>query len=236
MFADQGSWDIRCEWGPRGLAALAPTSDVVILVDVMSFSTCVSVGTSRGAEIYPWRCRDASAADFARSIGAELAGTRKAGGYSLSPTSLSSLPAGARLVLPSPNGATLSLAAGQVPLLAGCLRNARTVAEAAMRIGRRIAVIPAGERWREDGSLRPAFEDLVGAGAIIQHVKGGRSPEARSALAAFQGVRSDLKATLAACASGLELTEMGYAHDLAWMADLDADEVAPRFSEGAYRA
>ena len=93
MFTDQEGWDIRCEWGPQGLAALAPSSDVVILVDVMSFSTCVSVGASRGADVYPWRCRDGSAADFARSIGAELAGPRRAGGYSLSPTSLASLPA-----------------------------------------------------------------------------------------------------------------------------------------------
>ena len=79
--------------------------------------------------------------------------------------------------MPSPNGATLSLATGDRPTFAGCLRNARAVAQALQRYGRRIGVVPAGERCK-DGSLRPAVEDLLGAGAIIQHLPGTRSLEA----------------------------------------------------------
>ena len=41
---------------------------------------------------------------------------------------------------------------------------------------------PCGERWMADSSLRPAFEDLVGAGAIIRHLWGTTSPEARLSL------------------------------------------------------
>jgi 2-phosphosulfolactate phosphatase len=86
-----------------------------------------------------------------------LAGTnRSQPGYTLSPASLRSLPMGSSLVLPSPNGATLALATGSTPTFAGCLRNARAVAEAASRHGRRVAVVASGERWA-DGSLRPAF-------------------------------------------------------------------------------
>lgn len=38
-----------------------------------------------------------------------------------------------------------------------------------MKLGRTVAVIPAGERWA-DGSLRPAIEDLLGAGAFIREL------------------------------------------------------------------
>ena len=39
MTFDQTEYDIRCEWGPQGIAQLAPDSDAVIIVDVMSFTT-----------------------------------------------------------------------------------------------------------------------------------------------------------------------------------------------------
>ena len=72
-------------------------------------------------------------------------------------------------MLPSPNGSTLSLATAETPTLAGCLKNCRTVALAAVTYGNRIAVIPAGEKW-PDGSLRPSFEDFIGAGAVIRYL------------------------------------------------------------------
>ena len=98
--------------------------------------------------------------------------------YSLSPAGLLEIPAGTRLVLPSPNGSTLSLATRGTPTLAGCLRNSRSVAAYAGRLGRRVAVIPCGERW-PDGSLRPAVEDLVGAGTIISRLRGSKSSMGR---------------------------------------------------------
>ena len=111
MNFDQADFEIRCEWGLRGLRALAPISDVVIIVDVLSFSTALDVATSRGAVIYPYRFKDATAAAYAASIQAELASAGRGPGYSLSPASLQSIEAGTRLVLPSPNGAALAFAA-----------------------------------------------------------------------------------------------------------------------------
>ena len=156
MYFDQANFDLRCEWGQQGIKHLATTSDVVIIVDVLSFSTCVEIATSRGATVFPYRWRDHTAREFAQTIDAELAEKRGTSRYSLSPESLLQINNGTRLVLPSPNGATLSLATGTTLTLAGCLRNCRAVALAAQHYGRSITIVPAGERW-PDGSLRCLF-------------------------------------------------------------------------------
>ena len=239
MYTDQTFDDVRCEWGERGVAALAPASDVNIIVDVLSFSTCVAVATGRGAMVYPFAGE--GAAEFAQAHDALLAAPgRPRQGYSLSPHSLLTLPGGARLVLPSPNGATLTLAARRAApsavILAVCLRNAAAVAGAAAGLGRRVAVIAAGERWPGDGSLRPAVEDGAGAGAIIAQLRGTRSVEAQAALAVFAAARADLPGFLRRAGSGRELIERGFAEDVALAAELDADAGAPQLMAGGYYA
>jgi 2-phosphosulfolactate phosphatase len=233
MTFTQAEFDIRLEWGEQGVNLLAPISDVVIIVDVLSFSTSVEIATSRKAVVYPYRWKDESAQEFARSIGAELAQKHRNAGFSLSPKSLLNIPMGTKLVLPSPNGATLTLATGETPTLAGCLRNARAVAEAAKKYGNRIALVPAGERW-PDGSLRPSFEDLVGAGAIVNYLDGNCSPEAEAARSAFLAAESELIDLLLQCGSGKELIERGYKEDVNLAAGLNVSECVPALQEGAY--
>ena len=234
MLFDQSEFDIRCEWGEPGVAHLAPACDVVVIVDVLSFTTSVEIATSQGAVVFPYRWQDESAVTFAAAVTAEVARAKRSGqGYSLSPASLLHIPSGTRLVLPSPNGATLSLATGGTRTLAGCLRNARAVASAAQQVGRRIGVIPAGERWA-DGSLRPAFEDLIGAGAIISHLSGEASPEARAALAAYLDAKADLLHCLKGCGSGKELIERGFENDVRLASELDISACAPVLENGAY--
>lgn len=234
---NQSEYDVRCEWGEQGVAHLAPISDAIIIVDVLSFSTCVSIATARGATVFPYRGEKDALPAFARALGAEVAGRRgqRDGRYSLSPVSLMHVPADLRLVLPSPNGSTLTLATGQTPTFAGCLRNAQAVARAAGQYGRKIAVIPAGERWRTDWSLRPALEDLLGAGAILHHLAGSFSPEAQLARDAFRHADGRVRATLLRCASGKELVLGGYEEDVLLAAAVDADECAPLLQDGAYR-
>jgi 2-phosphosulfolactate phosphatase len=121
------------------------------------------------------------------------------------------------------------------PVLAGCLRNA-AVAGAAQQLGQRVAVIAAGERW-PDGGLRPAVEDLLGAGAIIGHLgRQSRSPEAEAAAATFGEARTDLRRRLQSCASGRELIAAGYPQDVELAADLDASDAVPLLRDGGYAA
>src|SRR5437879_5849277 len=110
MVRSQSSFAVRFEWGVEGMLAVANRSSAAVLVDVLSFSTCVEIATARGATVLPYRAHDAGAADYAALAHATLAVTRSEPGLSLSPRSLVAVPAGTRLVLPSPNGATLSLA------------------------------------------------------------------------------------------------------------------------------
>jgi len=234
MTCDQSGFDVRCEWGVRGMRALAAQCDVAIVVDVLSFTTCVDIAIARGAEVYPYRWRDYSARQWAESINAHLALPRDTGAFSLSPASLEALEEGASLVLPSPNGATVALAAGEeTPLFAGCLRNAAAVARAAQARGMRVAVIPAGERWA-DGTLRPCLEDWLGAGAIIAELKGKRSPEARCAADAFAAIDGDLFDRIAESGSGRELIERGYERDVELASELRVSDTTPWLRDGRF--
>lgn len=234
MLFTQSEFEIRCEWGEQGVATLAPISDVVIIIDVFSFTTCVEIATAQGATIYPYRGDDA--AGFAQSVGAELAVKWGGSGYALSPHTLTALPPDLHLVLPSPNGSTLSLGTGNTPTLAGCLRNYRAVAAAAMRLGRRIAVIPAGERWYPDPALRPSYEDWLGAGAIISELTGSLSPEARAARAAFLDVEAELPALIAQCGSAKEHVERKQGANVPLVTAIGVSDCVPRLVDGAYRA
>src|SRR5437868_2746657 len=230
-----------CEWGPRGLEVLRDQVAALVIVDVLSFSTAVDVAVARGAAIVPFPLRDRDAArDAAASAGALLAESRgmaSANDFTLSPASLVSIPRGTRLLLPSPNGSRLSLAGGTVPVFTGCLRNAKAVAAAAhsMAGDGSVGVVPAGELWG-DGSLRPAVEDLLGAGAILEALDLPLSSEARVARDAFLAAVPDLAAIIRGSVSGQELIGRGFAEDVEFAAALNLSTATPMLRGGAYQA
>ncbi len=100
-------------------------------------------------------------------------------------------------------------------------------------MGSTFNVIPAGERWR-DGSLRPALEDWLGAGAILRWLAGSRSPEAHSAVALFELHCETLVTTLDQCGSGRELDGRGHVKDKFIAGQLDVSSCAARFDGIAF--
>jgi 2-phosphosulfolactate phosphatase len=234
---------LRLEWGPTGAAAIGRGCDVAVVVDVLSFTTTVTVATDRGVSVLPYRWGDDGARATAEAYGATLAVGRsraRPGAVSLSPGSVREAHDLHRLVLPSPNGSTISAElAGEVPaVVAVSLRNRRAVAAWLLqRRDLRVAVVCSGERW-PDGSLRPAVEDLWGGGALVDLLMQGGwrdvAPEAAAAAAAFRGVEPDVGAALRACASGRELIDAGYPGDVEIAAELDRSPSVPVLREGAF--
>jgi len=229
---------VACEWGLPGIQALRERAAVLVIVDVLSFSTAVDVALARGASVIPFPLGDPALAQAAaENNGALLAAPRRAGAqFSLSPATLQQLPSGARLLLPSPNGSRLSLEAAPVPVLTACLRNFASVATAAAKLAgsRMIGVIPAGERWPDD-TLRPAIEDWCGAGAVIDALDRPMTAEAKVARDAFRAAGHDLPALVRDSLSGRELIERGFAVDVEMATAIGVSAIAPLLVDGAYR-
>ncbi|WP_084143096.1 2-phosphosulfolactate phosphatase [Amycolatopsis taiwanensis] len=219
------------------------------VVDVLSFTTTLTVAVERGIEVFPYRWKDESAARFAQQHDAVLAVGRsqaRPGEVSLSPATVREARDVRRLVLPSPNGSTIaqSMAGVAGEVIGVSLRNATAAAAwtaARLRSDEAcgVAVVAAGEQW-SNGALRPAVEDLWGAGAYLsalrRHGFDALSPEAQSAVAAFAHVSGDIARQLHAAASGRELAADGYRQDVDVAAEIDRSAVVPVLVGGSFRA
>jgi len=92
----QADYRIRFERGERGLLAVARDASVIIIVDVLSFSTAVDIAVARGASVKAVAPQTDAEAE-AEQAGAFRAVSRNqrshAMPYSLSPDTLSAIPA-----------------------------------------------------------------------------------------------------------------------------------------------
>jgi 2-phosphosulfolactate phosphatase len=175
------------EWGEAGVRALGAVVGLIVVVDVLSFSTSVSIAVEHGGSV-------------------------------------------------APTGSSCAMAAAETGamVVVGCLRNASAVGRLIAAHGGACAVIAAGDRW-PDGSLRPAVEDLLGAGAILAMVDDAvLSPEARAAVGAFRAVRLAIEQPIRDSASGRESIERGFAVDVELAAELDATDRVPVLVDGAF--
>jgi 2-phosphosulfolactate phosphatase len=223
MFAQEG-YQLRLEWGPEGVNALK-ACDVLIVVDVLSFTTSVDLVVGNGGQVRPSRWRPES-------------------GKTLRPASL--VGATGLVELPSPNGSNLCFLAAETGahVLAACLRNAEAVAKRAAELGETIGVIPGGERWgldilnsgpREFGPLRPCVEDYLGAGAVLaalfeMTLSGSASPEAQLAATAYRN--TDVGTAVRECGSGRELIANGHAADVDLALEIGVSKAVPVLVDG----
>ena len=240
----QAAYAVRFDWGPTGAGAIAEGADVAVVVDVLSFTTTLTVAVERGIEVWPFPWKDERAPAYAEERDAALAVGRRAAREA----------AGGRdQPQPRRHGPPH-----------GCLETGAPVAQRVEdlcrsrrrrgRGGRRLPPQPhggrpqpqrdrhgrggrRGERW-PDGSLRPCAEDLWGAGATIAALVDlgatDLSPEARVAEAAFRAVAGDVPAQLRDCAGGRELTAAGFGPDVAVAAELDVTDVVPVLAKGRF--
>ncbi|WP_342746776.1 2-phosphosulfolactate phosphatase [Lentzea kentuckyensis] len=196
---------------------------MLIVVDVLSFTTSVDLVVGNGGQVRPSRWKPES-------------------GKTLRPASL--FDATGLVELPSPNGSNLCTLASETGahVLAACLRNAAAVAERAQELGDTIGVIPGGERWgldilksgpREFGPLRPCVEDYLGAGAVLAALAGKASPEAQLAAAAF--TNTDVATAVRECGSGRELIENGHRADVDLAVQIGVSGAVPVLVEGVLR-
>lgn len=246
----QRDFRVRLEWGPVGGAIVAGGCAAAVVVDVLSFTTTLSVAADRGIAVIPCRTRDEQARALARHHDADLAVGRAEAGpgqVSLSPSSVRAGDGLQRLVLPSPNGSTISVLLAQqgVRVVGASLRNRHAVARwlehraATAERPLRVAFVPAGEHW-PDGTLRPAVEDLWGAGAVVSALVDagwtGRSPEAHTASTSFDAIAHELPDSLRRCAGGRELVDLGYPGDVDIAAELDYSTAVPVLDHGVFTA
>lgn len=241
---------VHIEWSPVGARLAAERGDVVVVVDVLSFSTTLSIATDRdftclvysGAEISEF----GGPAEAGRILNARPLSKRRQvlpGQISLSPHSLLSAEPGQRVLFTSLNGAAAAAAAASAPaLLVGGLRNATATAAEITRLlrggtARRVTIVACGEQWSsvQAGTavgLRPSLEDWSGAGLIASHLAAAGfelSAEALGASRSWAGPEA-----LAACVSARELVEAGFSDDVNLALEVDVSPTAVMRIEGEH--
>lgn len=231
---NQSPFQCRMDWGIRGVKEASERGDIIIVVDVLSFSSAITNAVHNGVIIYPFP-RTGDINEFGKLVEAEVCilertRARELGLPSLSATSFNEAHKGKRYVVSSINGATCVKEANENNyIFIGCLLNASAVASVVNQIQKdknlNITVIASGERWSgskdEPRDLRPSIEDYLGAGAILELIDGTKSPEARVCIGAYKNSKSELNELILDCSSGRELLSMGFPEDVKFCSQIN---------------
>ena len=205
----QDTYQVRMEWGTAGLSRLAP-ADVIVVVDVLRFSSVVSERTAAGEEL--------ALADLA---------PRSLNGAAVAALAADQEHEPVVLIGSLRNASAVADAIVEVQNR----RGARTAVAviAAGELTSRAA----------DAQVRFAVEDQLGAGAIIDALSARgldhTSPEAAAAGEAYRALGGAVRHLLGASGSGRELAERDERAVTAAAASVDADRVAPRLLDGIIR-
>ena len=206
---DQRRYQIRHDWGVEGLRRLAP-ADVVVVVDVLRFSTTVTDAVARGERVP----LDAAA----HAVSLNGAAVAKAAGETEAVVLLGSLR----------NAAAVARTVLDIQHRRG-ERTSIAVIAAGELAGR-----------EPGAALRFAVEDHLGAGAIVDALGAlgidHTSPESAAACEAFRGLRGALRHLLTASGSGQELLDRDSRDEVLDAATVDAASVVPVLRDGSFVA
>lgn len=205
-FAPWSRAQVHVEWGTIGARHAADRGDIVVIVDVLSFSTEVVLAAAEDLTclIYSDAELDAmggidTAAAILNARPHRRFGPRRLDDAPLLPHPHPPVP-GERVLFRSTNGAAVTCAAEAAPeLLIGSLANARACAShlgqlLAAATAERVTLIACGSDTATGGEhrFRPALEDWIAAGRIAAHLADRGlvlSPEAHSAACGWPGTK-----------------------------------------------
>lgn len=243
---NQSPFRCRMDWGVKGVEEASNREDIIIIIDVLSFSSAVTNALHNGVIIYPFP-RTGDINEFGKLVGAEVcimerARARELGLPSLSTTSFNEKHRGEKYVLSSINGATcVKAASNSSTILIGSLLNVSAVSEIANKLqkekNKNITVIACGERWKnkdkeeEPRELRPCIEDYLAAGAILEKLDGTKSPEARVCISAFENSKTELGELITDSSSGRELIKIEFIEDVEFACQFDIFTEVPFLTE-----
>ena len=240
---------VHIDWAKEGLAYARQKGDIVVIVDVLRFSSAVVTAVAHGFSIYPVPDR-ASGEELAQRVDACLAGRSDSPGISISPVSFMNVPVNQnrKVILPSPNGATCSsMIKDRDSALVGCFLNAQAVGEMisslAFSSGRSVTVIACGEQRSvatgervvyvpEEAHRVFAIEDYLGAGAIISSTSLQRSAEAEICGRSFSAAEKDLPQLVRESFSGRYLIEHNMRADIEHAVQVSNYNVVPSIHGG----
>jgi 2-phosphosulfolactate phosphatase len=200
---DQSRYQVRLEWGAEGLARLA-ASDIVVVVDVLRFSTTVTDAVARGERV--------ALDDAALTASVNGAAVAQAAAET-----------GALVLL----GCLRNAAAVAHAVLAEQVRRGDRTSVAVIAGGE----LSGGElRFAAEDQLGAGAVVDALAALGLDH----SSPEAAVACEAFRGLRGAARHLLTASGSGQELLERGLRDEVLNASAIDAADVVPVLRDGSF--
>jgi 2-phosphosulfolactate phosphatase len=227
-------------WGPTGVREAIARNDLVVVVDVLRFSSTVTTAVANGFTIIP--LSDPRKAErLSIDTGMPVSGKTGVARYSLSPLDYVNPKQVEELILVSSNGgACVEEIPGGGTGFIGCFLNARTLGRVmrgiSEREGRNVTVVAAGEvpEDQADGplALRFAIEDYLACGLIFFELKLGLTADATLCMRAYESSKMDYLDLIKRSESGRYLITRGHEYDISHCVQRSIYEIVPVISEG----
>jgi 2-phosphosulfolactate phosphatase len=240
----QEPYRIRIHWGDIGASHAADRGDIIVIIDMLDFSTAVTTAVAQGAIVYPVSKKE-HLEKVASEVGGQIAKSKQEAaesGFSLSPLHMMRAKPGDKIVLQSNNGAyDTDHAQNACCILVGTMLNAPAVARVVRNIlgstNLRCTINPCGERWPDEKEFRPAIEDHLAAAAIVHEIglHAYLSPEAEVIEAAWRQLETQYKRLILDSGSGRKESEEGVGDDTEFALDYGRFDVVPILKDGAFQ-